>query len=178
MTDERTDRCRPDGDGAAVRAARLGFGTMAAALVFSMMCITIVDVIGRYAFSRPLPGAFEVTEVMLALTIFVALPLVTLENGHLTVSLLTDRLTPRARRLQGGLVSLFSAAVLSVIAWRLYRHGVQLSSYGDVTTFLRLPKGPLAYAMVAPAGLSALAALVSGGRLLLGRPRSGPGGQP
>jgi TRAP-type transport system small permease protein len=174
---EPTLRSGPD-DGTVERAARLVFGTIAAALIFAMMAVTVVDVIGRYALSRPLPGAFEVTEVIMAVTIFVALPLVTLEHGHLTVSLLTDRLSPRSRRIQSGLVSLFSAAVLGLIAWRLYRHGAQLFSYGDVTIFLRLPKGPLAYVLSALAGVSALAALVSGVRFLSGRPSSRPGGRP
>jgi TRAP-type transport system small permease protein len=152
------------------RAASLVLGALAAALIFAMMGITVVDVVGRYGFSRPLPGAFEVTEVMLAMAIFVVPPLVTLENGHITASLLTDRLPPRGRRIQGVLVCLFSAFVLALIAWRLWRHGAQLSSYGDVTIFLRLPKGPLASVMAGLAALGALAALVSALRFLRREP--------
>lgn len=159
----------PAGDDALLRAMRVVLGSIAAVLVFAMMCVTVADVIGRYGFNRPLPGAFEMTEVMLGIVIFVALPLVTLENGHVTVSLITERLSPRARRAQGALVSLFSAAILAVVAWRLQRHAFQLSSYGDVTIFLRLPKGPVAYLMAGLAALGALAALMLSFRFLRGR---------
>ena len=166
-------RAPPAGDDLLLRAVRVVLGSIAAVLVFSMMCVTVADVIGRYGFNRPLAGAFELTEIMLGIVIFVALPLVTLENGHITVSLITEHLSPRARRVQASLAALFSAAILAVVAWRLYRHGVQLSSYGDVTVFLRLPKGPLAFVMTALAGMAAVAAAILAARLLAGRAEPG-----
>lgn len=167
----------PAGEDFLLRAARIVLGSIAAILVFCMMLVTLIDVIGRYGLNRPMPGAFEMTEVMLAMTIFVALPLVTLENGHVTVSLITDWLSARARRMQGFLASAFSAAILAAVAWRLYRHGIQLSSYGDVTIFLRLPKGPIAFVMAVLAAAASLAALVLAVRLLTGRVEPGSGVQ-
>ena len=46
-------------------------------LLFCLMTLTCVDVIGRYFFSMPVTGGFELTEMMLAALIFVGLPLVT-----------------------------------------------------------------------------------------------------
>jgi TRAP-type C4-dicarboxylate transport system permease small subunit len=109
-------------------------------------------------------------------TIFAALPLVTLENGHIAMTLLTERLTPKDRGMQGALVSLFSALVLSLIAWRLFGHAAQLASYGDVTVFLGLPRAPLGYLMAVLAGLAACAAGVLAVRFLRGRAGSGMGG--
>lgn len=172
---ETTNHNPPAGDDSLLRAARIVLGSIAAVLIFSMMCVTMADVVGRYGFNRPLPGAFELTEIMLGIVIFVALPLVTLENGHITVSMLTERLSPGARQIQGFLAAAFSAVVLGFIAWRLFRHGMQLSSYGDVTVFLRLPKGPLAFIMTALASLGAAAALILAIRFLTGRAASGTG---
>jgi TRAP-type C4-dicarboxylate transport system permease small subunit len=160
-------------DHALRRTVQRVFGTIAGLLIFLMMCVTVVDVIGRYGFNQPLSGASEITEVMLGTVIFAALPLVMLENGHITMTLFTDRLTPRGRRLQAPLVSLFSALILSVIAWRLYRHGLQLASYGEVTVFLGLPKGPLAYLMASLAALGALIAAALALRLLFDRYTAG-----
>ena len=165
----------PAGDDLLLRAAHIVLGSIAAVLIFSMMCVTIADVVGRYGFNRPLPGAFELTEIMLGIVIFVALPIVTLENGHITVSMITERLSPRARRVQGFLASAFSAVVLAFVAWRLFRHGIQLSTYGDVTVFLRISKGPLAFLLTALATLGALAAAILALRLLTGRTTAGSG---
>jgi TRAP-type C4-dicarboxylate transport system permease small subunit len=155
------------------RTVQRVFGPIAGLLIFLMMCVTVVDVIGRYGFNRPLPGASEITEVMLGTMIFAALPLVMLDNGQITMTLFTDTLTPPRRRVQAILVSLFSAFVLSLVAWRLYRHGVQLASYGEVTVFLGLPKGPIAYFMASLTGFGALTAAVLTLRLLFGRIAAG-----
>ncbi len=62
-------------------------------VLFAMMVLTCVDVVGRYFLSRPIFGAFEITEMLLAALIFAGLPLVTLRNEHVTVDVL-DPITP------------------------------------------------------------------------------------
>ncbi|SVB94388.1 uncharacterized protein METZ01_LOCUS247242, partial [marine metagenome] len=41
-------------------------GFLAALVLMLLMIITFIDVLGRYLFSAPLPGAFELTEIMMA----------------------------------------------------------------------------------------------------------------
>jgi TRAP-type mannitol/chloroaromatic compound transport system permease small subunit len=43
---------------------------VAAAVLMALMVLTCVDVGGRYFFNRPVWGAFELTEMMLAALIF------------------------------------------------------------------------------------------------------------
>ena len=43
------------------RRADALLGVVASAILFAMMLLTVVDVVARYAFNRPLRGAFEVT---------------------------------------------------------------------------------------------------------------------
>ena len=70
------------------RVVAPALGALAALVLFAMMMLTCVDVIGRYFFSRPIFGGFELTEMMLAAMIFLGLPLVTLRNEHVTVDVL------------------------------------------------------------------------------------------
>ncbi|MEJ8570597.1 TRAP transporter small permease [Microbaculum marinum] len=144
----------------ALRLAEFVLGVMVAVLLIAMMLVTAVDVFGRYLLSRPLPGAFEITEIMLALIIFIALPLVCLHEEHVSVTLITDRLRPRWRQIHSVVVSIFSAAVLLLIAWRITAHSLQLASYGEVTIFLRFPKGPIGYTIAAFTVLAALATMI------------------
>lgn len=152
--------------GPVVRFLRRVLGGVAALLVFGMMLVTVIDVAGRYLFAAPLPGAFEVTEITLAIVIFLGLPLVCFEDGHISVSLITERLRGVARRLQSAGAALIGGATLALVAWRIYEHGAQLASYGDVTIFLRLPKGPIAYLLSALAAISAFYLFYRGIRLL------------
>ena len=48
-------------------------GVVASAILFAMMALTVVDVVARYVFSRPLRGAFEITELLLLALIFAGL---------------------------------------------------------------------------------------------------------
>ena len=133
---------------------------VAALLLLVMMAVTFVDVIGRYVFNSPLPGAFELTEVLLALVVFVGLPIVTARREHVTVDLLTGRLPGRLRQGLARAALAVTAGVLAVFAWRLAILGRDYSAYGDATVYLGIPLGPVAVVMAVLAGISALVAAV------------------
>ncbi len=157
----------------ALRIAEVVLGVLVAVLLIAMMFVTAIDVFGRYLLSRPLPGAFEITEIMLAMIVFIAIPLVCLHQENITVTLVTERLSPRWQNIHAVVVSVFCAGVLVLIAWRLVAHSIQLASYGDVTMFLRVPKGPIGYTMAAFTTIAALAQLIVAGdhiRRLRGAP--------
>lgn len=145
--------------GAGTRALQL----VAAVLLLAMMAVTFVDVIGRYLFNAPLPGAFELTEVLLALVVFVGLPIVTARREHVTVDLLTGKLPDGPRAVLAWLATLATGAVLALLAWRLATSARDLSSYGDATVYLGIPLGPVAGVM---AGLTALSAVIAAVLLL------------
>jgi TRAP-type C4-dicarboxylate transport system permease small subunit len=111
------------------------------------MLITTADVFGRYLFASPLPGAFEITQILLAATIFAGLPIVTLKQEHVTVTIASDRLPASLRRVHAALASLVGALVLATVAWRLAGQAARLASYGDTTSLLRIPLSPLAWMM-------------------------------
>jgi TRAP-type C4-dicarboxylate transport system permease small subunit len=159
--------------GRAVRLAEGLLGTIVAALLMAMMLITVVDVVGRYGLRQPVPGAYELIELMLAIVIFMALPLVCLKDENITVTLLTEHLSDRARQIHSGVVSLLCSGVLAVVAWRLYAHAAQLASYGDVTMFLRMPRGPIGYTMALLSALGAAALVIVGIEYLKGARRPG-----
>lgn len=131
---------------------------LAAVLLFAMMIVTVIDVLGRYVFSQPLPGAFELTEIMLAIVVFSAAPLICLREEHIIVAVLTDHLPNNVREILAGTAALIAAAVLGLVAWQILQHARRLASYGDVTTFLQISKAPIGYVF---AGLVMIAALAS-----------------
>ncbi len=128
---------------------------LASLLLLGLMAVTGADVIGRYALNAPLPGAFELTEILLAALVFAALPLVGRAGGHVDVDILTDRLPGRARRAVALVVALLCAAILLVFAWRLGLLGGQQIADGMRSDSLHVPFGPLAWF---GAGACALAA--------------------
>ena len=147
-------------EGTATRALEL----FVAVVLFALMLLTCVDVLGRYSFNSPVPGASELVQFAMGLLVFGALPLVTARRGHVIVGLLEMALADRVARLQRVAASLTGAIGLGVLAWRLLLVGFDLAAYDDTSSFLRIPLAPMAYAMAA---LSALAAAIAAAQLVL-----------
>ncbi len=132
-------------------------GVVAAVLLFLMMVLTFADVFGRYLFSRPIPGAFEVTEVMMGVLIFAGLPLISARDGHVSVNLIDSFLGPRLRRAQAVAANLVGGVALATVAYMLWIKGGQVADYGDATAYLGIPMAPVLYVMSV---LSALTVVV------------------
>jgi TRAP-type transport system small permease protein len=136
-------------------------GHVAAALMLGLMLLTCVDVVGRYFLNKPLPGGFELTEVLLAALIFAGLPLVTLRGDHITVDLF-DPVTPDwLFRIQHALASLIGAASTGCLAWRLWLRAEDLQRAGETTSQLQFRLAWLTYAMAILMALTAAAFLVT-----------------
>ena len=128
------------------RKLRSGASVLCGILLLALVAVTVIDVIGRYLFASPVPGAPEYTELLLMAVIFTGLPAVCLDDGHITVDLFTSKFKGGLATLQLFFARMFVAVVLSVVAWELWQHGNQLASYQEVTIYLRVPLAPFAKA--------------------------------
>jgi len=138
------------------RRADAVLGIAASALLACLMLVTFVDVVARYLFSRPIRGAFEVTELLLLVLIFAGLPLVSHADEHVTMDFIDRSLGPRGRDRLNRLINLLVAALMFFMAWQVWIRAGRVSAYGDATDVLRILYGPFVYfmaAMVALAGL-------------------------
>lgn len=112
-----------------------------------LVLITVVDVFGRYLLGIPLPGTSEITEIILGVLIYIGLPYISKKEEHISVSLLSNYLPNNVKILHKILINFIVTLLLLVIARQLYLHGIDLKSYQEVTTFLEIPKAPIAFAM-------------------------------
>ena len=127
-----------------------------------MMGLTFVDVAGRYLFNSPLAGAKELTEVLLALMVFGAAPLVTAARAHITTALFETALKGTALRVRNVAVLMLSAICCAVLAWRLWIQGDAMSELSGGTPLLGVPLAPVFYAMAVFSGICAVLSLVAG----------------
>ena len=94
-----------------------------AAVAFSMMGLIFVDVFMRYLFSAPLPGAFEVTQFLLAILVFLSLPIVVWADENISVALFTGFFRGRvAHVLRAGvlIVNIAGLCLLGALIFRQY----------------------------------------------------------
>jgi TRAP-type transport system small permease protein len=129
-------------------------GVAASAILMGMMLLTFVDVVARYVFSRPLRGAFEVTELMLLVLIFAGLPLVSFTDEHAVMDFIDRVLGAGALRGLQRLVQAVSAAFMFLLAWLVWLKADRVWAYRDSTDVLRIVYGPFVYFMAVTLGLA------------------------
>jgi TRAP-type C4-dicarboxylate transport system permease small subunit len=116
--------------------------------IVSMMCLTTVDAIGRYAFNRPIPGAYETTESYLAVAaVFFGICYAYRGGAFIRVSFFVDHMPPAVKLVLNYFVQVFSILLCAALlmatalqAYRKYGSGIKLS-------FLPFPIWP-AYVLV------------------------------
>jgi TRAP-type transport system small permease protein len=120
-------------------------GVAAAAILFAMMLVTVVDVVGRYLFDSPLPAGYELVQFGMASLVFLILPVVTARGEHVTVELIPIRRGPRLAAVLAAITAIISTAVLIGFGIELWRRAGSFG--GETSSNLRLPLAPFAYAM-------------------------------
>jgi TRAP-type C4-dicarboxylate transport system permease small subunit len=136
-------------------AARWLSDALVAALLFAMMTLTFLDVIGRYMLHRPVMGSTELIQYMLALLIFIALPVVTAREEHISISIVEGLLGSRANAVRRILLRVVCAAIMLAVSWYMWSHAKMLAENRDVIGYLLLPVAPAAYAVSVLSGLTA-----------------------
>ncbi len=146
----------------AARGARAALIAALGATVFGMMALTAIDVAGRYLFNAPLGGAKELTEILLALMVFGAAPLVTATRTHITTALFESALKGPVLRARNIVVAGVSSLCCGVLAWRLWAQGDAMRDLAGGTPLLGVPLAPVFYVMAVLAALCAVIALIPG----------------
>lgn len=129
-------------------------GWLSALPVALILILTFADVLGRYMFSSPIRGSVELIEFAMALVIFTALPMVTRQREHVTVSLIDGFFKGTSQRIKTVLCDAVSVLALSLLTWRLALQGLEDLQSETATVVLGMPHAPLSFVLTALAGVS------------------------
>lgn len=142
---------------------------LAAVNIFAMAMLTFLDVIGRYVFSAPIQGTFEIVGLLLGVVAFSALPLVTWERSHITVDLFDNFFRGYFRKAQQLIVLIASAVTIAFFAERLYAAALDEAQANFVTEDLGISRAPLIYGLSGFSVITVLLLLVMIWRFVTGR---------
>lgn len=132
-------------------------GLLAAMALFSIMWLTLFDVTGRKFLNHSVPGGLELTEILMVIVIFGALPLVSWRGEHVVFDSLDHLIPPWIKDIQNRLIELICAATFAGLAWLMMQRALRFAEYGDTTVYLQFSISPVAWLM---AGLLLVTALV------------------
>jgi tripartite ATP-independent transporter DctM subunit len=130
------------------------------ALMLLIALGTLVDVLMRWLFNRPITGFDEVVEMGMAVAVAATFPACAAIKGNLTIDILAERLGPRlCARL-----TCFGAFVLlllyGLLAWQVGAFATDLQNQGAATIYLGWPTPPFIWAVAFFLAIAAMAQLV------------------
>jgi TRAP-type C4-dicarboxylate transport system permease small subunit len=134
-------------------------GVMAAVFLAAMLLITVADVTLRGVLNLPLRGVYELVELFLVATFFLALPCVFLRDENIVVNAVDD-VAPRLVAPLKRAAALLAVVILAVMAWQGLIAARDSLEFNDVTADLALPKFWHWLALLAGVIAAAIAALV------------------
>jgi TRAP-type C4-dicarboxylate transport system permease small subunit len=138
-------------------------GLLSGAALFAIMALTFFDVLGRKFLDHSITGSLELTELLMVVVIFGALPLVSQRGEHVVFDTMDSYLPAAILKLQNVLVHLLCAAALLALAWLMWGMGNQFMETGETTAQIKILKAPFIYGMgilCAVTGLVHLALMV------------------
>lgn len=116
---------------------------LAAGLALVLMSIlTAVDVVGR-SLNMPLAAATELTEILMVIVVFCAMPVVTRRDNHIVIDILDFIVPPTIRRIEAIVINLVGAVALGAVTWRVWLLADRARESGDFTAYLQLPMAPI-----------------------------------
>ncbi|AQS51768.1 hypothetical protein PAEH1_09710 [Paenalcaligenes hominis] len=133
---------------------------LAEVTLFLMMCLTMLDVVGRYFLNFPVLGSVELTELLMVGVIFSGIALSSASRGHITVDLIAIGLHGRVRWLQqvlGDGIALGISILLAMVSWG---KAAEITDYGDKTAVLLIPIAPVAVFMAIMLSITTLYHLI------------------
>jgi TRAP-type C4-dicarboxylate transport system permease small subunit len=131
------------------------FGIAGAWLLPVLVVVTVADVVMRRFFNSPIPGAFEISGLILGIVVFLTLAYCAIDGGHVEVDLLVTRFS---LKMQRGIVSVMyflSAILLGLMTWQLFELAVRVMDMNESTVILSIRLYPFLF--IAAIGIALLA---------------------
>lgn len=152
---------------ALVRLSRI-FALTGGLIMLALAIITVASILGRTFLGQSIEGNYELTEVGLAISVFLFLPECYLRRGHVIVDLFTNGCRPATIRFLDNIGHFLFTFVCALFAYRMVLSGIESKDYYEQTMILELPLwwvyvvGVICFSLCALCGVSQLFSRNSG----------------
>lgn len=126
--------------------------------LLGLMALVVFDVVMRYVLRLPFLGAYELTELIMVLVVFLGLPYCAITDGHVAVDAFDTWLNRPSMRWLHGIVALVGAGLLAVMSWETVRYALAGKARGEATNMLRIDLFP--FELLAAASLALFCAVL------------------
>jgi TRAP-type C4-dicarboxylate transport system permease small subunit len=112
---------------------------LSALALAAMVLIVVADVLRANILHRPIIGAIDLVQSLLALTVFLGLPHIIFIEGNITVDVIDHFIGKRGiavLRASGGLLTF---VYLALLLWHMFAPALDTLRFGDITADLKIP---------------------------------------
>ena len=122
-----------------VRRAIEGWALLGGTVLLGIALLTAWSATTGFIFGKPLPGDFELTEILVAVAVFSFLPYCQLTNANVTADLFTAGAGPRAVAAFGLLAALLALGISLLLTWRTWAGMLDYRQFVETTAILKIP---------------------------------------
>ena len=134
---------------------------VAAIALTIMMLLSVADVIGRYFFSKPIIGTYEIVGLLLIFAGTYGFASCQIRKGHISVTIIKDLLPHKMQAGTTAIANFIGLIGFTIISWQTFLLGkLNFVTAGNVSETLGIPYAPFIWALTISSGLMALVLLV------------------
>ena len=142
-------------------------------ILMAIALMTVLSIVGRAAFGKPVPGDIEITQYAIAVAISAFLPHCLFSGGNLIVDFFTAKAKASTRKALDTVGALTLAFAMAIFAWRTVVGTFSVMNAGETSMIIGMPLW-WTYAAMAPCFLLAtFAALALAVKLWRGEVQAG-----
>ena len=123
-------------------------GLLGAFAMIGLMMLTVADVFLRKFFNAPILGSFEITEFLLVVLVFLAIPWAALKKANVKVDLIVGKLPQRVQDAFSSVTCFLSLIITAFCGWYTIPQAMYILRLNKVSEMLDIPFFPF-YFMVA-----------------------------
>ena len=116
-----------------------GVALLGGLVLFGLVLLVSTSVFARYVLNQPILGDQELVEIGMALVVMAAMPLTTLQDGHIRVDILDHRIGAPGRFVGDVFARVVSCIVLLLLIRKSWDKMLDAHEYGDVTNMIEIP---------------------------------------
>jgi TRAP-type C4-dicarboxylate transport system permease small subunit len=84
----------------------------------AMILFVVSNILARFFFKSPIPGTIELVELIAVIVVFLAVGYTEFRRAHISIELVVNRFSSRARAVTASIMYLLSAAFFVILGWR------------------------------------------------------------
>lgn len=114
-------------------------------IMVATMALVVCNVLLRSLINKPYLGTYEFVGFFTALIIGLSLSWCAIQNGHIAVTFITEKLPPKVQLVINIVISIIAFIFLGLITWHTGKYAYSMVLSGEVSPTTEIPFYPFIY---------------------------------